>query len=105
MPRSSSRPTNLLHVVTKMVETGNVQKAHRSRLAGEGFKPPKGALVKNQGIERLGKAYPRDLQVRLKETNENESLMKCRELGHTLNCSEDDCYNGRGSTTNVAGQG
>ena len=40
-------------------------------------KPPKGALVKSQGIERLGKAYPRDLQVRLKETNENEPLMKC----------------------------
>ncbi|MDA3854102.1 MAG: hypothetical protein PF444_07675 [Bacteroidales bacterium] len=28
---------------------------HRSRLSGEGFKPPKGALVKSQGIERLGK--------------------------------------------------
>jgi len=28
---------------------------HRSRLAGEGFEPPKGALVKSKGIERLGK--------------------------------------------------
>ena len=54
-------------------------------------KPPKGALVKSHGIERLGKAYPRDLQVRLKETNENEPLMKCRELGHTLSKAMDVC--------------
>jgi len=32
---------------------------HRSRLAGEGFKPPKGALVKSQGAERLGESNPR----------------------------------------------
>lgn len=44
-----------------MVEPEKVQLTHRSRLAGEGIKPPKGALVKSQGIERLGKAYPRDL--------------------------------------------
>jgi len=25
---------------------------HRSRLAGEGFKPPKGAVVKSHGAER-----------------------------------------------------
>ncbi len=34
-----------------------VESTHRSRLAGEGFKPPKGALVKSHGIERLGKVY------------------------------------------------
>jgi len=28
--------------------------AHRCRHAGEGGKPPKGALVKSQGAERLG---------------------------------------------------
>ncbi len=28
---------------------------HRSRLTGGGFKPPKGALVKSHGAERLGK--------------------------------------------------
>lgn len=28
---------------------------HRGHLAGEGSKPPKGALVKSQGAERLGK--------------------------------------------------
>ncbi len=39
---------------------------HRSRLAEPvpvyregGFKPPKGALVKSHGTERLGKAVPR----------------------------------------------
>jgi len=42
-----------------MVELAKEQLAHRSRLAGEGFKPPKGALVKSQGAERLGKVAPR----------------------------------------------
>jgi len=28
---------------------------HRSHLAGEGFKPPKGSVVKSHGAERLGK--------------------------------------------------
>jgi len=28
---------------------------HRSRLTGDGFKPPKGAVVKSCGAERLGK--------------------------------------------------
>ena len=41
-----------LHAVTKMVEP-----THRSRLTGEGFKPPKGAVVKSYGIERLGKDF------------------------------------------------
>nr|WP_321452584.1 hypothetical protein [uncultured Carboxylicivirga sp.] len=36
--------------------------AHRCRLAGEGIKPPKGALVKSHGIERLGEYNPRDCQ-------------------------------------------
>ena len=36
-----------------------VDPTHRSRLAGEGFKPPKGALVKSHGAERLGKVHPR----------------------------------------------
>ena len=40
----------VLHAVIEMVET-----THRSRLAGEGFKPPKGAIVKSYGTERLGK--------------------------------------------------
>jgi len=31
---------------------------HRSRLAGGGFNPPKGALVKSHGAERLGKVTP-----------------------------------------------
>jgi len=31
---------------------------HRSRFAGKGFKPPKGAVVKSHGIERLGKDIP-----------------------------------------------
>jgi hypothetical protein len=57
-----------------MVESENVQTAHRSHLAVGGFKPPKGDLVKSLGMERLGKACPRDLQVRLKETNKKMSL-------------------------------
>lgn len=39
----------VLHAVIKMVEP-----AHRGRLTGEGLKPPKGAVVKSYGIERLG---------------------------------------------------
>lgn len=37
---------------------------HQSHLAGEDFKPPKGALVKSQGAKRLGKVYPRDIFVK-----------------------------------------
>jgi hypothetical protein len=47
-----------LHAVIEMVEFSNGRMTHRSRLAGEGFKPPKGALVKSQGAERLGKVMP-----------------------------------------------
>jgi len=35
-----------------------VEPTHQSRCTGKGFKPPKGALVKSQGIERLGKGSP-----------------------------------------------
>ena len=52
---------------------------HRSRLTGEGFKPPKGALAKSHGAERLGKVHPRDVQVWIMEMNESEPLMRCRE--------------------------
>ena len=38
-----------------MVET--VRLTHRGRSTGEGFKPPKGAVVKSHGAERLGKGY------------------------------------------------
>ena len=31
-----------------------VEPTYQCRLIGEGIKPPKGALVKSQGIERLG---------------------------------------------------
>jgi len=34
-----------------------VDPTHRSRLAGKGFKPPKGAVVKSHGAERLGKDF------------------------------------------------
>jgi len=63
-----------LHAVIEMVEP-----THRSRLAGEGFKPSKGALVKSQGTERLGKVHSRGVQVWVKEMNESEPLMRCRE--------------------------
>jgi len=35
-----------------------VEPTHQSRCTGKGFKPPKGALVKSHGIERLGKGSP-----------------------------------------------
>ena len=44
-----------LHAVIKMVEVANEQPTHQSRCTGNGFKPPKGAVVKSHGIERLGK--------------------------------------------------
>jgi len=31
---------------------------HRNRCTGKGFKPPKGAVVKSYGAERLGKGSP-----------------------------------------------
>jgi len=54
--------------------------APRSRLAGVGFKPPKAALVKSQGGERLGKGMDRTCQVKIKETNVSEPLMRCRKV-------------------------
>jgi len=42
----------VLHAVIEMVES-----THQSRCIGNGFKPPKGALVKSQGAERLGKGF------------------------------------------------
>jgi len=64
-----------------MVEFSNGRMIHRSRLTGGGFKPPKGAVVKSHGAERLGKEYPRDIQVWIKEMNESEPPMRCRESG------------------------
>ena len=52
--------------------------APRSRFAGVGFKPPKAALVKSQGGERLGKGIGKSCQVKIKETNVSEPLMRCR---------------------------
>ena len=46
-----------LHAVIKMVEVANEQLTHRSRLAGEGFKPLRGAVVKSHGAERLRKGF------------------------------------------------
>ena len=64
MPRSSDRHFESLHAVIEMVDL-----THRSRLAGEGFKSPKGAVVKSHGAERLGKGSPRGCQVWIKEMN------------------------------------
>jgi hypothetical protein len=36
-----------------------VEPTYQCRLIGEGFKPPKGAVVKSDGIERLGESNPR----------------------------------------------
>jgi len=57
---------------------------HRCHLAGEGIKPPNGAVVKSHGAERFGKDKPRAYQVWIKELNESEPLMRCREVGHPL---------------------
>jgi hypothetical protein len=46
-----------LHAVIKMVEVANEQPTHRSRFAGEGFKPLRGAVVKSHGAERLRKGF------------------------------------------------
>jgi len=40
-------------------------------------------VVKSHGAERLGNDYPRDSQVWIKELNESEPLMRCRELATT----------------------
>ncbi len=44
----------VLHAVNKMEESGSSGMNLRCRLAGGGIKPPKGALVKSHGTERLG---------------------------------------------------
>ncbi len=59
----------------------HIKTNHQSRCIGDGFKPPKGAVVNSYGIERLGKVNPRDYQVLIKELNESEPLMRCREVG------------------------
>jgi len=46
-----------LHAVIKMVESVCLQTTHQSRCTGNGFKPPKGAVVKSHGIECLGKGF------------------------------------------------
>ena len=46
-----------MHAVIKMMEVGKLN--HRCRLTGEGIKPPKGAVIKSHGAERLGKVTPR----------------------------------------------
>jgi len=46
-----------LHAVIEMVEVANEQPTHRGRLAGEGFKPLRGAVVKSHGAERLRKGF------------------------------------------------
>jgi len=35
-----------------------VEPTHQSRCTGNGIKPPKGAVVKSHGAERLGKGSP-----------------------------------------------
>ena len=51
VPRSNdSAKQSSLHAVIKMVEP-----THQDRCTGKGFKPPKGAVFKRHGIERLGK--------------------------------------------------
>lgn len=57
-----------------------VEVTYQCRLIGEGIKPPKGALVKSQGIERLGNVQSRTVQVGIKEMNTSEPLMRCREV-------------------------
>jgi hypothetical protein len=52
---------------------------HRCRRTGEGIKPPKGAVLKSHGAERLGKVTPRVCQVWIKELNVSEPLMTGRE--------------------------
>ena len=57
-----------------------VEPTYQCRLIGEGIKPPKGALVKSQGIERLGNDQSRIGQVRIREMNKSEPLLRCREV-------------------------
>jgi hypothetical protein len=41
-----------------MVEFFLERMSHQSRHTGDGFKPPKGAVIKSYGIERLGESNP-----------------------------------------------
>ena len=43
------------------------------------FKPPKGAVIKSHGAERLGKGVLDIHQERVKEMNANEPLQTCRD--------------------------
>ena len=49
-----------------------VESTYRCRLIGEGIKPPKGAVVKSNGIERLGNDQSRIGQVRIRERDEQK---------------------------------
>ena len=71
---------NLLHAINKMVESCINGTTHRCRFTGGGIKPPEGAVVKSYGTERLGKDIPRVYQVWIQELNENEPLMRSREV-------------------------
>ena len=44
-----------------------VEPTHRSRLAEEGFKPPKGAVVKSYGIEPFDFAQDKLFRKRLRQ--------------------------------------
>jgi hypothetical protein len=46
-----------------------VEPTHQCLFIGSGIKPPKGALVKSQGIERLENGWSRIGQVGIKEMN------------------------------------
>ena len=55
-----------LHAVVEMAEPTTDDKCqglltYRSRLAGGGFKPSKGALVKSHGAERLEKGHAKSV--------------------------------------------
>jgi len=53
---------------------------HRHRLAGGGVKPPKGAVVKSHGAERLGKGKSGTYQVGIWKLNVSEPLTRSREV-------------------------
>jgi hypothetical protein len=57
-----------------------VEPTYQCRLIGEGIKPPKGALVKSHGIERLGNGQSRIGQVWIREMNKSEPFLRCREV-------------------------
>ena len=55
------RQINRSACLNKMEETGSCRMVLRCRLTGGGIKPPKGALVKSHGTERLGNGYARSI--------------------------------------------